>query len=32
MVNAMVIKDKSRDLSQSETETLYYNKLELFLL
>lgn len=32
MVNAMVIKDKSRDLSQSETETLYYNKLKLFLL
>ena len=32
MVNAMVIKDKPRDLSQSETETLYYNKLELFLL
>ena len=32
MVNAMVIKDVSRDLSQSEMETLYYNKLELFLL
>ena len=32
MVNAMVIKDKSRDLSQSETETLYYNKVKLFLL
>ena len=32
MVYAMVIKDKSRDLSQSETETLYYNKLKLFLL
>ena len=32
VVNAMVIKDKSRDLSQSETETLYYNKLKLFLL
>lgn len=32
MVNAMVIKDKSRELSQSETETLYYNKLKLFLL
>ena len=32
MVYAMVIKDKSRDLSQSEKETLYYNKLKLFLL
>ena len=32
MVSAMVIKDKSRDLSQSEMETLYYNMLELFLL